>query len=474
MGIVPPFVCGASLNAQGDNRFPFRIGDLQQRGRSMSIAHFRHMLSFFPLAAAILALTGCDEKHPQVAETPPPAVEVALPVERTVTDYQVFTARTQAVMSADVKPRVTGYLTKILFKDGDMVKEGEALFQIDDRPYKATLDQAKATLDVAKASLDVAKAALEVAKAALVKNQADYDIGLNVKKDNPGAISDQEIVKRLGARDEAKGNIDKANSSILEAKASIAQAAANLEMAQLNFDWCKVTAPFSGRSTRHLLNVGDVANQNVTVLVNIVSLKPTWAYINVDQNTARRVQLLIKEGKIKSPRSGEIPVSMGVGVGSDESFPIAGVIDYVSNQLDSNTGTIQVRSVYANEDETLFAGLFARIKVPVTAPHQALLINDQAIGTNQGQRYVLVVNDKNEVEYRAVDVGQVHQGLREVMRFRTIAEPGTVGKDATKQVEVLKLTDRVIVIGMLRARPGDKVDAQLVDMQTLLAEPSSK
>src|SRR5262249_25247366 len=163
-------------------------------------------------------------------------------------------------------------------KDGDMVKEGDVLFQIDDRPYKAALDQAKASLEVATASLDQAKAALEIAKASLVKTQADYDIGLNVKKNSPGAISDQEIDKRHGARDEAKGNIDKAKAAIAEAKASINQAKANLENAQLNYDWCKVTAPISGRSTRHLVNVGDVVNQNVTVLVNIVSLMPTWAY----------------------------------------------------------------------------------------------------------------------------------------------------------------------------------------------------
>jgi multidrug efflux pump subunit AcrA (membrane-fusion protein) len=428
------------------------------------------------LLLTVLAAAGCDEKHPQAVDTPPPAVGVALPVERTVSDYQVFTARTQAVMSADVKARVTGYLTKLLFKDGDMVKEGDVLFQIDDRPYKAALDQAKATLEVATASLDQAKATLEIAKASLVKTQADYDIGLNVKKNDTGAISDQEIVKRLGARDEAKGSIDKAKAAIAEAKASINQAKAKLENAQLNYDWCKVTAPFGGRSTRHLVNVGDVVNQDVTVLVNIVSLMPTWAYINVDQNTARRVQSLVKEGKMKSVRTGEIPVSMGVGVGvgGDDRFPIAGVIDYVSNQLDANTGTIQVRSVFPNEDETLFAGLFARIKVPVAAPHQALLVNDQAIGTNQGQKYVLVVNDKDEVEYRAVEVGQLHDGLREVMRFRTIAEPGPEGKDSSKQVEVLKPTDRVLVIGLLRARPGDKVEPKLVNMQTLLTEPSSK
>jgi multidrug efflux pump subunit AcrA (membrane-fusion protein) len=424
------------------------------------------------LAAGFLAAAGCDQKHPQAVSLPPPVVQVSQPVERTVTDYQVFTARTQAVLSADVKARVTGYVTKIVFKDGDMVKEGDILYQIDDRPYKAALDQANATLDVSKAALDVANASLEIAKASLVKTQADYDIGLNTKKDNAGAISDQEITKRLGARDEAKGGIDKAKAAIIEAKGNIAQANAALETAQLNFNWCKVTAPFSGRTTRHLVDVGDVVNQNVTVLLNIVTLKPVWAYINVDQNTALRVQKLIKAGKFQAVRKGNLPVGMSVGVGSDQSFPIQGVIDYVSNQLDPSTGTIQVRAAFPNQDETLGAGLFARIRFPVSAPHPALLVADQAIGTNQGQKYVLVVNDKDEVEYRVVDVGLVFDGLREVMRFRTITEPGPDGKDVTKQVEVLKPTDRVIVIGLLRARPGDKVHPELVDMQTLLRKAS--
>ena len=183
---------------------------------------------------------------------------------------------------------------------------------------------------------------------------------------------------------------------------------------RLNYDWCKVTAPISGRATRHLVNAGDIVSQGVTVLNNIVSLKPVWAYFNVDQNTAQQVQILIREGKIKSPRKGELPVGMNLGGDNDEAFPIAGTIDYVSNQLDPSTGSIQVRAVFPNEDETLVAGLFARIRVPIAAPHEALLVNDRAIGTDQGQRFIVVVNDKNEVERRMVEVGQLHDGLREV------------------------------------------------------------
>jgi RND family efflux transporter MFP subunit len=413
------------------------------------------------LAAGFLGAVGCDRKHPQAAETPPPVVLVSQPLERKdVTDYQVFTARTQAVQSVDIKARVSGFLTKIVVKDGAEVKEGDILFHIDDRPYKASLDQAKAALSHAQASKDLAKAAL-------VKAQADYDIGLSVQKQQPGAISDQEVVRRLGARDEAKANIEVATASIGEAQAA-------LEMAQLNYNWCKVTSPISGRATRHLVNAGDMVSQGVTVLDNIVSLKPVWAYFNVDQNTVQQVQSLVREGKLTAARTAELPVGMSLGVGNDESFPIDGTIDYVSNQLDPNTGSLQVRAVFPNKDESLVAGLFGRIRVPIATPHDALLVNDRAIGTDQGQRFLVVVNDKNEVERRMVEVGQLHDGLREVYRYRTVMEPGPGGKTAPRKVEVLKPTDWLVVEGLMHARPGDKVEPKHVDMQTLLPADGDK
>jgi RND family efflux transporter MFP subunit len=415
----------------------------------------RRATVLFAAGGALLA-AACTGNRPQAVELPPPVVHVALPVQRTVSDYEVFTARTQAVQSVELKARITGYLTKILFTDGALVKEGDTLFQIDDRPYKAALNQAKGGLEVAKASL-------ELAKASLVKTQAEYDIGLQVQKQSAGAISDQDITRRLGARDESRANIE-------QAKANIDRATANLENAQLNFDWCNVTAPISGRTTRHLVDVGNVVSQNTTVLVNIVSLKPIWAYVNVDQNTVQRVQNLVKGGHFQGYRNGEMPVGMSVGVGADERFLIAGIVDYVGNQLDPNTGTVQARSVYPNKDETIVAGMFARIRVPVSAPHSALLVTDMAVGTNQSQKYVLIVNDKDEVETRMVDVGQVHDGLREIMRTRAVLKNDADGKEVTTQVEVFKPTDRVIVDGLQRVRPGAKVKPELVNMQTMLPE----
>jgi RND family efflux transporter MFP subunit len=248
------------------------------------------------------------------------------------------------------------------------------------------------------------------------------------------------------------------------------QAQASIESAQLNYDWCTVTAPIDGRIDRHFVDVGNLVSQDVTSLTNIVTIQPIWAYFDVDQNTALDVEKLIAEGKMKSAR--ETTINVALSLGQDTGFPIAGKIDFVSNQLDPNTGSLRVRAVFPNEDGFIGSGMFGRVRVPIGPPHDALLILDEAVGTNQGQKYVLVVNDQNKVEYRAVDVGQVQDGLREVMRYREIMEPGADGADSTKQVEVLSPADRVIVQGLQRVRPGATVNPQLVDMLTLLDTPA--
>lgn len=210
------------------------------------------------IVAALLALAGCQQKHPELVTMPPPVVMVATPVEREVTDYQIFTARTEATESVDIKARVSGYLTEILFKDGADVEKDAVLFKIDDRPYKAALDEANANV--------------AYAKAALVEAEANYQIGMNVRKQNAAAISEQELNQRLGARDEAA--------------ASVLQAEASVESAQLNYNWCTIAAPIAGRTNRHFVDIGNLVSQDMTTLTNIVSLKPIWAYFDVDENTS--------------------------------------------------------------------------------------------------------------------------------------------------------------------------------------------
>lgn len=388
---------------------------------------------------ALVALAGCTGNKTAPVQLPPAVVEVANPISKDVTNYQVFTARTQAPLSVQIKARVTGYLMKIDFQDGEVVKKGKVLFEIDDRPYKATLDKANADL--------------KYAEAALAKAEAFYKIGLDVKKQNPAAVSDQELAKRLGERDEAA--------------AQVLQAKAEIETAQLNYDWCKVDSPIDGRIDRHMVDVGTLVSENVTVLTNIVSITPIWAYFNVDQNSALAFQQFVKEGKIKSAREGNTPVDMGLT--QDDQFPITGKIDFIANQLDPNTGSIQVRGSFANTDGSISSGLFARVKIPTSNLHPALLVLDRAIGTDQDRRYILVVNANNEVEYRPVQVGQMHgNGLREVIAVQEVPQQGPNNTTVTEKKVFLAPGDRVIINGLQRVRPGDKVQPKLVDMITML------
>jgi len=430
----------------------------------MRFPHRLLKLGSLLLAVFLGAAGGCQDKHPTPVGTPPPIVEVARPKEMEVTDFQVFVARTAAEYSVDVKPRVTGFLTEIRFKDGDTVQKDQVLFVIDKRPYKNDLDLATADVEYADATAKLAKDL--------------YDIDLAVYKTDKTAISQARLAKSKDTWGQALAAID--------------QAKAKQEQAKLNYDWCEVTSPITGLANRHFIDVGNIVGKDTSTLTNIVSLKPTWAYFDVDENTALKVQKLIQEGKLASARQPTMTVDRAVwsfadvwsfvaatwptstrvemALSNSKGFPYNGHIDFVSNQLDPNTGSIRVRAVFRNEDGTLQAGLFGRVRVPISADHPALLVSDQAVGTNQGQKYVLVVNDRDQVEYRAVDVGQLQNGLREVMRFRTIIETGADGKDQRREVQVLWPTDRIIVDGLQRVRPGAKVDPRLVDMETLLLD----
>jgi RND family efflux transporter MFP subunit len=400
------------------------------------------------IIVAVLAAAGCGNPHPGAVATPPPVVLVATPIKGKdgqlpkVRDYQVFTARTQALESVDIIPRVSGYLTKICFKDGDLVKKDQVLFEIDDRPYKANLDAAKADL--------------EVKQAAVVKTKALYDIGLAVQKQDKSAISQQELESRKGTWEEAKGGVD--------------QAKAALEKAQLYYDWCRVQSPLDGQANRHFIDAGNMITQDKSTLTNIVSTQHLWAYFDVDENTINRYMAMVKKGEVDPARKVRIPLQMAIGSSND--YSMEGYLDFVSNQLDPNTASARVRGYFPNADGKL-AGMFGRVRLPIGPAHEALLVVDEAIGTNQSNRFIYVVNDKNEVEYRAVDVGQLHDGFREIKRFRTVLEPTAGGQDVEKQVEVLKPTERVIVEGLMRVRPGVKVEPRLVDMATLLEQTAA-
>jgi multidrug efflux system membrane fusion protein len=358
-------------------------------------------------------------------------VTVSKPIEREVTDYVDFTGRTDAILFTEIRPRVTGYLVGMPFKEGAVVKKDDVLFEIDDRPYKAALDLAKASLDVAKASL--------------VKAQADYDIGLEVKKQSAGAISDQELVKRLGARDEAKGNVERAKAS--------------LENAQLNFDWCKVKAPSDGQISRYNYTLGNLVNQDQTVLTTVASQDPMYVYFDVDENTMLDIlHKLVLPSKVDvMAEKDAVPVLMGLS--DEKGFQHRGFINFSNNIVNPSTGTISLRGVFDNPGNAvgkrlLRPGMFVRVRLPLGKPHKALLVSEKAIGTDQGMKYLFIVDSKKLVQYQRI-------------------KPGPQQDDGLRVVDGIKPDDLIITSGLQLVRPQMEVKPEEEPMPTTPAPESA-
>jgi RND family efflux transporter MFP subunit len=334
-----------------------------------------------------------------------------------VTDYTDYTARTAAVDSVEVRAHVWGYLEKVNFKEGAMVKKGDVLFELDARPYQALLNQAKA-----KVAQDEAQ---------LTFDEAEYQ--RNLKLASTGAVSKSDLDKSAAAR-----GVDVAN---------IAADKAGVASRQLDLDYTKVLAPVSGRTSRYVVTVGNLIQSGDqgggTLLTTIVSVDPMYAYFDVDEHTALRVRRLVREGKSDSPRDGNYPVFLGLA--NEDGHPHPGTIDFVDNQVNPKTGTIRVRGVFPNKSEVILPGYFARVRTPIGRPHPALLVNERALDTDQGQKVLYVVNDRNEVVSRPVRLGALHDGLREI-------------------TDGLKPGERVVVNGLQQVRPGLVVEPNLVDM----------
>ncbi len=361
------------------------------------------------LLAILPAVTGCGGE-PRSPAPEPPAVTVAVPVEQAVTDHVDFSGKTEAVESVQLRARVGGYLEKVNYKEGDDVKKGQVLFEIDPRPYQAELEQAQARVKASQAQLTQAEAAYQRAASLLPG----------------GAVSQEEYEKALRTRDVAAAAVEVAD--------------ANVRVKQLNLDFTRVLAPIDGRADKADATPGNLVSAspiNATVLTNIVRMDPLYVYFDVDELTLLRILRLAREGRVPSREEKAPEVLLGLGGGDD--YPFRGTLDFVGNQVDPSSGVISVRGVFPNKDRALTPGQFARVRVPLGGPHAALLVSDRALGTNLGQKFLYVVNDKNEVAYRPVKVGALHGGLREVTAGLT---PG----------------ERVIVSGLLRVRPGITVE----------------
>jgi RND family efflux transporter MFP subunit len=381
-----------------------------------------------PLACLALTLAaGCTHGPPQVAPPEPPAVPVSQPVEREVTDYVDFTGRTDAIEAVDVRPRVSGYLVKMPFKEGAEVKKGDLLFEVDPRPYQAQLDQAKAQVELYKAQLKLAQATYE------------RDVPLVASR----AISPQEL-------DQAKAAVD-------EAAARIKAYEASLEVYKLNLDFTKITAPIDGQVSRYYLTLGNLVNQDQTLLTTVVSLDPIYTYFEMDEPTILRLRRAINEGKIQRPENGVYTLFMGIQ--GEEGYPHQGTVNFVNNQVNPNTGSISVRGVFPNPkpadgSRVLSPGMFARIRLPVGRPHKALLVIDRAIGSDQGLKFVYVLDKDNKIQQRRITTGALQEdGLRVIS-------------------DGLKRDDWVIVGALLQVRPRMEVKAEHIPMPTLAQPPT--
>jgi RND family efflux transporter MFP subunit len=373
------------------------------------------------------ALAGCKRNSSEAASGGPVPVTVSNPVEREVTEYADYTGRTEAVDSVEVRARVWGYLDKVNFKEGAMVKKGEVLFMIDPRTYKATFDQAEA-----KVALDDAN-----------MRQAEADYERIVEAAKKVAVSQQERDKSLAARDAAK--------------AALRGDQAALETARLNLEFTKVTAPVSGRIGRTLITEGNFVQSGDqgggTVLTTIVSVDPMYVYFDVDEHTVLRVRQMIREGKAKSAR--DVDLHVGLGLANDHGYPHKGVVNFVDNQINPRIGTLRLRGVFPNANETLAPGYFARVRVPIGFAHKALLVDDRAIDTDLGQRVVYVVETDNKVVARPVQLGALYDGLREINSGLKAGEP-------------------IIVTGLQQVRPGMTVKPNLVEMPVNTASETRK
>jgi RND family efflux transporter MFP subunit len=358
-------------------------------------------------------VTSCGEGQ-KPAAPPPPAVTVAQPVKRTLSDFDEYVGRFTAVNSVEVRARVSGYLEGLHFKDGQIVKQGDLLFSIDKRPFQNTLDQARANLVQAKSNLAF--------------TESDFTRGQQLVRDK--TITDQTFEQRTQAYHNAQ--------------AAVANAEAAVRQAELDIEFTELRAPVNGRIGDRRVSPGNLVTGgtagNTTLLATIVSTDPIYFEFTFDEASFLRYERMSKTGNDVASRGGGVQVALKLI--DENDFDHAGHMDFVDNVIDRSTGTIRGRAVFANPNNIFTPGMFARVRVPGSPLYEALLVPDAAIGTEQAKKFVLTVNTDNTVVSKYVTLGQTTtDGLR-------IIKDG-LGPD-----------DRVIVNGLLRARPGQKVTPQ--------------
>jgi membrane fusion protein, multidrug efflux system len=374
----------------------------------------RALPAFAAMSAAVLmalAAAGCSSQASEPVAPPAAEVSVATVVSRSVRQWDDFTGRLSAVETVELRPRVSGYIDRVAYEEGQEVKQGDLLFVIDQRPYLAELAQAEAALERARS-----EARLAQTQSARAKSLIDAKV-----------ISREEFETRHAA---SAGS----DAGVREAQAAVASA-------RLNLTFTEVRAPISGRAGRALITAGNLAQADATPLTTLVSLDPMYVDFDSDEQTFLRYSELARKGERESSHN---PVR--VGLANEEGYPHAGTVDFVDNQVDPRTGTIRARAVLANPDRVFTPGLFARVQLEGSAQFDALLIDEKAVITDQDRKYVYVVGTDNTAQRRDITLGRTIDGLRVV----------TSG---------LAPTDQVVVDGVQKVFfPGMPVHAEVVSM----------
>jgi RND family efflux transporter MFP subunit len=359
---------------------------------------------------AALGFVACGSPEPPPPA--PPEVSVATPVRRDVTAYVEFTGRTASVQRAEVRARVAGFLQKMSFMPGDMVKKGQVLFVIEPEPYQAQRDQAEASLKSAEANRDRAQSDLERLEEAIKTN----------------AVSQQDVTR--------------ARAELAQAEASVLSSGAELAQAEIQLDYTSVESPVTGKVDRQLVDVGNLVGQTeATLLTTVVQMDPLWVYFDLPESLVLQMLADLRDLGVEGPRDLKMEqareaTKFFVGSQVDEGFPHSGHLDFLSNAVDVATGTVEVRGVVPNDKQLLLPGVFVRVRVPGRMMPGSILVAERAIGTDLGGKYVLVVGSDNVVEQRYVELGpREDDGYLVVIRG-------------------LEGDEQYIVNGLLRARPG--------------------
>ncbi len=382
----------------------------------------RRVFGAVALSTALAWSVGCDRSGNEYAPPPPPEVTVANPVKQEVHEYIIYTGTMEASMTSEIRARVQGVLEKVHFAPGQRIKEGDLLFEIDPREYEAEVQQAEALVRAKEAAL--------------------------LGADNDAKLARELADQRAGP--EIDAIIKAAMRDVIEAE--VAQAEAALAEARLNLEYCTIHSPIEGRITKNLVDPGNLVGRGeATLLATVVDAQPIYVSLEVNENDVIR----FRDGadQRENPREYEPgQTSPGVwrtselSIGDDRGFAVTGQVNYVAPELNAETGTLTVRTEYANENENLFPGLFARVRFEKEA-YEALLVPDSALLSDQLGRYAMVVGDEDIVELKRVEIGVLQGTLRVVKKG-------------------LKASDRVIVNGVLRARPGSKVTPMTAESES--------